>query len=508
VFNVAQADRLSTTAGLSSSLNAGALRISQSIRFSEDRKLDIPSEILDSLFVGDGGVTDASSATVSWNATLDYQQRLIGTTTFTPNLKIDGRMLRDDQRDGAEAFVSAPNRFSLGATLKSDIYGLFGGFGPFERIRHKMSPSVSWQYAPAVVPTDLQTQVFGSGELQAKNVLTLTFNQTFEAKRKPRETPSDTTEAGTGEPGESGDTAPADSVAQGGAPGASPDTAGPTQRVEGQIVNLLSLQTSAVTYDFTRAGEEGANGLDGFTTTRLRNQVSSDFLRGLSVSVEHDIFATDEEGKRILAPQLSQVNLSFQMSNKSGIIRMLGGLLGRGDSEESDEEEEDLEEEEEDDLLFGDAADLSITGESSMVPGSRGNDFIDRETNQPRARRQSSVGGWSAGIQYSLSRPRAATSGAASAFAGQTVQQIQANIRFRPTEKWQMTWRTAYDLETGAFNDHTIRLTRELHRWEANFDFLQTATGNWTFRFQVSLSDNRDLKFDYEQQNRTQEIFQ
>ena len=56
-------------------------------------------------------------------------------------------------------------------------------------------------------------------------------------------------------------------------------------------------------------------------------------------------------------------------------------------------------------------------------------------------------------------------------------------------------------MERGAFNDHSIRLTRDLHRWEAHFDFMQTATGNWQFRFEVSLIDNRDLKFDYQQRN-------
>ncbi|GIS81290.1 MAG: hypothetical protein CM1200mP14_28560 [Gammaproteobacteria bacterium] len=59
----------------------------------------------------------------------------------------------------------------------------------------------------------------------------------------------------------------------------------------------------------------------------------------------------------------------------------------------------------------------------------------------------------------------------------------------------------SYDLERRAFNDHTIRLTRDLIGGKQNFYFLQTATGNWTFRFEVSLIDNRDLKFDYKQRN-------
>ncbi len=78
---------------------------------------------------------------------------------------------------------------------------------------------------------------------------------------------------------------------------------------------------------------------------------------------------------------------------------------------------------------------------------------------------------------------------------------LTASVRLHPTEKWDMSWRTSYDLELHQFNDHTVRLTRDLHRWEANFDFLKTATGNWQFRFEVSLTDNRDLKFDYQQRN-------
>ena len=78
---------------------------------------------------------------------------------------------------------------------------------------------------------------------------------------------------------------------------------------------------------------------------------------------------------------------------------------------------------------------------------------------------------------------------------------VTGTLRLKPTERWDLSWRTAYDLEAGAFNDHSIRLSRDLHRWQANFDFLQTATGNWSFRFEVSLLDNRDLKFDYKQRN-------
>ena len=497
-FSLGQADRLTTSAGVSSSLNAGALRWSQSLRYSQDQILDVPSQALDSVFVGDGR-QDVNSAQLTWNMALDYQQRLIGTTTFTPNLRLDGRLIRDDQIEEAQEFVSAPSRFSFGATLKSDIYGLFGGLGPFEAIRHKMSPSVNWQYAPEVVPTDLQEAVFGSQELKARNVLTLNFNQTFEAKRRPREESVDTLAADAGEAaGATGQAADPERPAPPGGPPADreePTDPNAPRRVEtGEIVNLLSLQTSAVTYDFVRASDDGNELLDGFTTTRLRNQISSDFLRGLAVSVEHDLFGTDDSGKRTFDPQLTQMNLSFQISNNSGLVRGIAGLLGvGGDGPAVPEEDEDFPE---------DVEAAGVTDESVIVPGAGGNDLIDRGTNRPRQQSRGAVGGWSARLSYSLSRPRdTGSQNTASAFGSGTVQQLQGNLRFRPTENWSMTWRTAYDIEQRAFNDHTIRLTRDLHRWEANFDFLRTATGNWAFRFQVSLTDNRDLQFDYEQQD-------
>jgi hypothetical protein len=78
---------------------------------------------------------------------------------------------------------------------------------------------------------------------------------------------------------------------------------------------------------------------------------------------------------------------------------------------------------------------------------------------------------------------------------------IQANLTFTPTEKWEVSWRTSFDVTSGSFNDHLIRLTRDLHRWEAYFDFRQTATGNWSFRFEVSLLDQSDLHFDYQQRS-------
>jgi hypothetical protein len=172
-------------------------------------------------------------------------------------------------------------------------------------------------------------------------------------------------------------------------------------------------------------------------------------------------------------------NFSFALSSRSSIFRLLG--LGQGDDQPAAEEEEDEEE------LFEDPA---ASDESSIVPGAGSR---RQRTAGTSRQRRSGDRSWQANLSYSLQRPRDETRTAS--------QMLTGTVTLRPTEGWDVRWRTAYDLEAGHFNDHTIRLTRDLHRWEAHFDFLQTATGNWQFRFEVSLTDNRDLKFDYQQRN-------
>ncbi len=485
-FQLGQADQISTQTSMSSSFNLGSLSWSQSLQTSQTVQQDVPHIAAfpnDTLAADPSEVSDISATNLNWNTSLSYQQRLIGSTTLTPNLTITGQSKRDDRIEEAQSFVAGPARISFGARLKSDMYGFFGGFGPFEAVRHKVSPSFTYSYAPEVNPTELQTTVFGVRELKARNLLSVGINQTFEAKRRA---PAESGQARQAEP--EPDPLFSDSL------GAFADSAalgadeGPRRQQDSPIVNLLSIRTSVISYDFVEAGEEGNSFLDGFQTTRLTNQLSSDFLRGLSISMEHDLFDTDDEGERTFSPQLSQLNLSFSVSNRSGIIRALGSLLGRGGppgAQPEPEPEEDLALEEDLDLL-------SATDEARVVPGR-----APPRSDPNRRRAQRSVGGWNANLSYSLSRSRDDTR--------PTNQLLQGTLRFRPTENWDVSWRTSYDIQNGAFNDHVVRLSRDLHRWQANFDFLQTATGNWTFRFNVSLTDNRDLKFDYQQRNDSRE---
>ena len=510
------ADEVRTSSGVSTALNLGALSWSQGLTLTETANFDIPAAIAfpgDTLGPPPTGLVDLATADLLWNTSLNYQQSLIGTTTLTPSLQMSGAAKRSDEIPEASSFVFGPRRLSFGVSLRSDVYGYYGGFAGFEAIRHKISPQISYSYAPKIVATNLQEAVFGSADAHARNIVTFGFNQTFEAKR-PEGDEDDTD--GADEIGldleedllasdsirdaradsllalqEAGLEAPVDDEL---------DAGGPQRLPASRVINLLALNTNVVSYDFVRARKLD-NRLEGFTTTRLRSQISSDLLRGLQLSVEHDLFDTEDrngEDHRIFDPRLSQLNLSFAMSSNSGVIQAIGRLLGGGgddasgvvgateaDSAAALMDIDDL------DPLIDNVGNFSPTDESSIIPGGGSNDVVGEDV-RGAARRQSG-GAWNANFSYSLRRSRDPSLAAS--------QLLQMGIRLKPTEKWDLVWRTSYDIEERSFTDHTIRLTRDLHRWQANFDFLQTATGNWSFRFEVSLTDNRDLKFDYDQRS-------
>ena len=423
----------------------------------------------DTLFVDNLGVRGQRA--VSWSTSLDYQQRLIGTSTFTPSLSLRGELIEGDTTGGQR--IAAPTRIDFGASLRSDVYGFWPGIGPVERIRHKISPGISYTYSPAPNVTERQRQFFRISEIREQNRIQLSLSQTIEAKVRESE---DTTRTG----------AAADSAAAADSLPGTPDR--PRRLPRNQPIQVLSLTTSAVAYDFVQAREEG----DGFVTASITNNVTSDLLRGLQLSITHDLFeetgSTGTPGAaqtdRRFAPSLSQLNASFSLNSDSWIARLLG--LGRSEPDRREARQAA-------DTLAGD----SLTG--GMEPGasaqSRGEQFgLIGSGRRDMSASRGSVGTWNANFNYSLSRPRDGE--------GLENQQVTATVSFQPTVNWSVNWNTGYSFTTGEFTDHILTLTRTLHDWDANFDFVKTQNGNLSFQFRVALRANADIKLDYEQRER------
>jgi len=46
-----------------------------------------------------------------------------------------------------------------------------------------------------------------------------------------------------------------------------------------------------------------------------------------------------------------------------------------------------------------------------------------------------------------------------------------------------------------------LTLNRDLHDWRATFAFVQSPNGNVVFNFNITLIDQPEIKFDYDQRN-------
>jgi len=504
-FKNSLADQVRTTARVSTSLNLGNLSLGGGFDFSESMVKGVPVGMPLTGPLGPENpfsIQDQAKAQAGWTASLGYQQRLVGSTSITPSLSLSSQMKRSDTDSLASSFVSGPTRLSLSVNLRTDIYGFYSGFGNFDAIRHKISPGFDYSYSPKVSPTELQTQVFGSSEVRAQRVLRISLNQTWEAKQKEDSTTAAPPE-GPPPPG-SGET-PLDSlqVMPGDSTGLSLDSlgtdllavdsaSGPRAQQESPKVTLLSLRTTAMTYDFEEASEKG-NWLWGIKTTRLSNTISSDYLRGLNITMAHDLFEEvpggsggGEEGTpvRKFSPHLSSLNFGFSLDGKSLPFRLLGAILGGGDEGSG-----------------SGAATVPVPAEEGVeenpfAPSLSDAGNIIPTGSDPSARtrtRGGGGGGWRANLSFSMQRPRSGV--------GQANQMIQGSLSFNLTENWDVNWRTSYDVLQGSFNDHFVQLTRNLHRWEAHFDFRKAATGNWQFQFEVALTDQQDLHFDYSQRS-------
>ncbi len=316
-------DRSSIRNAVTSNFSLGPLRWNSSGSYNQDTT-DEPFLLTDTTFVDPDSTMvvdtlffdpETKQGTLNWRTSFGYQQRLIGTTTLTPSLSLDGILVRNNETDFD--FLGGPTRVSVNAALNSDIYGFFPGFGVAERIRHKFSTGINWSYSPAVQPSPEFAGLSGfrADSTREQHRITLGLQQTFEAKLKPRK--------------ELQDSVPSDSLAD-------------RQPAEGRKLTVLAIRTSALSYDFVERE---------LITNSISNTITSDLLRGLTLRFSHDLFEEVEDRRRF-APFLTQLNLGFSLGERAvaGLFGDPSGLReGRGIVPRSEEfEDQELEERPED----------------------------------------------------------------------------------------------------------------------------------------------------------------
>lgn len=453
-----------------------------------------------------GALPEVGVQRLRWSASTSYEFRLIGSTRLSPSIQVGQEAMRRDTTFGAEvqdsldlrrwgSFVAAPPRVTFGSTLRTELFGFFPGVGPYSAIRHRVSPSLSYGYVPAVRQDTLQTLVFGPLGGRERNELTLSLDQTWEGKLRTPRRADPAERAGRGNPedptaavvGAQADTAtatliPGDPDGAGvGADGADARSGEPEQA---QKITLLAINTSALAYSFVPTEVLGP----GFQTGDISNSIRSDLLGGFNVTVSHDLFEGDENRgilaggspNRRFAPYLTGLQTSFSLGANSALFRWLG--FARGDETER-------------------------AGERGRTPEDEGRPPLDPPgaqtfTNQPMGSGRMGPGGgaWNATLNYSLRRTRPEQGAVPTAFR-EGNQQLSGSLTFYPARNWGVSWHTDYSITQNEFGAHALNLKRDLYRWQANFDFRRAPNGNTSFSFSVHLTDLPDLKADYNRSN-------
>ncbi|MBI3982385.1 MAG: twin-arginine translocase subunit TatC [Gemmatimonadetes bacterium] len=399
------------------------------------------------------------STGIDWTTGIGLPVLFQSTWRLSPRIGIQnsagGDFLVRNRNTGGR-FVAQSKRLSFGASVAPTVFGFFPGFGPLSRIRHAVSPGVSWEYAPsATVPQDYAKAIdpTGKGSLRlapARHAVTVTLSQTFEAKlRLPR-----------------GDTT--------------------TDERNARKLKLLSVQTSGVTYDFEQDKEPGRT---GWTTGQIGNSFTSDLLPGFSISTSHDLWtgAVGSDTARF-DPFLSSISARFSVS--AATFARLVAWIGGGPAPEP-----------------GPAPEVppAITQEpqpsvpqQSTVPGALAGyrSTEDLAGRVPRGRGLEV----SVGFDDQRSRAESLTPRIGSTPAGPLSNRtLNLSTGFSPTRNWSLSWSTMYNFTTSEFGQHMLRLERDLHRWRATFAFVKAPNGNFAFNFHITLLDQPDIKFQYDQ---------
>jgi Tat protein translocase TatC len=397
------------------------------------------------------------STGVDWSTGINLPAVFPSTWKLQPSIGIANAtggtfLLKNRYTDGR--FVSQGKRLTLGAQVSPTVFGFLPGVGPLARIRHSLSPLVRWTYAPAAdVPADyahaLDPSASGSAKLRSEALQTLGFSlsQNFEGKLRP----------------DPGDT-----------------TADPAKAPK---LKILSVQTSELQYDIEQAKLPGRT---GWRTQNISNQFTSDLLPGFSLQTTHDLWrGVAGSDSAQFDPFLTSVSVRFGLSGGT-LADVFGLVTGTAPAHRP--------------------AGRS-TGEAAAPPAGLPPPDLDGPRTSPASQfGQPGLGGslarheMTASVTYDEQRVRSLTASSPGAVQTGNNRSVGLTFSFSPTENWAVSWQTQYNLTTSQFGEHIVRLERDLRRWRATFNFVKAPNGNFAFNFYITLLDQPDIKFDYQQQ--------
>jgi hypothetical protein len=392
-------------------------------------------------------------------------------------------------------FVSQAKRLSYSLSATPTFYGLFRGFGPFGALRHTVTPSFGYTYAPAAHVSDEYleaTRRSRKGYLGAIRLNQINFglNTSLEAR-----------------------------------------LAGDSTRGGGKKVKILGLTMSPFNYNLERLNAPEVTSTKwwrGLTTERFTYSVTSDLLPGVQFSSDYSLFqGSSLSDTAVFSPYREQTQASVSFSRDANPFAMLTKLFGKAvppaehapvapvdPSVTSDQEAAARE------LAGAPVAGARTSGDRFLRPPTGGwrlaltlssarqrppkggNVIVTDPATICRNRFPNDQIALTACLdQASLTPTEGNTTGfnvtGAPVYLSPPTTNIGANLGFSLTPRWTVQWNTNYDAQRHEFAMHTVNLQRDLHDWRANFGFTQSVNGNFAFNFSIGLKAQPDLKFDY-----------
>ena len=337
--------------------------------------------------------------------------------------------------------------FSYTANASTNLFGtFFPNLGPIKALRHKMSPSLSFTYQP-----DYTSDFWGYFE---------------------------TVEDSAGNPVLGPDGKPIKRDRFGGTPRIEQNRLGFSlnnlfqmkwgQGENQKKIDLFNLNFSTG-YNFAA---------DSLKLENLRTAFFANPRRNLNITMglTHSFYRFDPTLNRTVndlrAPRLTQFNIDLRWS--IGGKRAVGPTSGSQRVAEASEREEEVEQEK---LASGDR-EQRYGSEWSL-------------TNVP----------WRATIAltYSLNKFNPNN-------PSRTWYLNLSNVQVQLTKNWRIGYRLRWDIERGELAEHSISFYRDLHCWEAQFNWNPTGiTKGFYFRIGIKAAQLRDIKF--EQRGGTSTIF-
>jgi Tat protein translocase TatC len=452
-------DTRTTTVGFDTPIRFGGFNWANSFSYS-DRKTDGPVVVgggsikvpdpstpdpTDSITVAQVAIGDFGSD-LNWNTGINLPTVFRGTWKLQPSLGVANAtsagafLVRNRNTQGR--WVGQGKRFSLGLTSSPTFFGFFPGFGPIARIRHSISPIVSFNYSPsASVSAQYARAVARPGQpLQLRSdptqLLSVGLSQNIEGKSRRA----------------ANDTSSVDNARR---------------------FRILGIQTSSIQYDFEQAKRPGRT---GWLTRTLSNQFQSDLLPGFNLSLTHDLWKGDVGvDSTKFDPFLQSVTASFAISG--GTVRTVLGLFGLAKKQDSTAAKEPT--------PPSYVAGQSRFGRPPSFFGYGSDQTLGLSTNRS----------FTANFNYSLSRQRAVPG----TLSQPAQQSLGFSTSFAPTAFWTVSWSSQYNITDNRFESQVVRLERVLHEWRAGFSFVRNPNGNFAFFVSVYLADLPEIKFDYNQ---------